>query len=114
MMRAAEPMHKCMGFDVPLERDRIAELMEHCRITQMDGGFVASAEVPLIFGTVPAVNHIVAWDGSPMGELLAAHEGGSGLPSTLSVLAGHPRQAALMRALKARGYTVQETTMVKR
>lgn len=113
VIETARHLHEYAGLGAPIEPEKIAEVLGHCNVRRIGDGFIAGVEVPLIYGSVPVVNHVVMWDGSPMVALLDAHEAASPLPSSVSVLLKRPRSAALVRALRARGYHPQEMTMVK-
>lgn len=89
-----------------------AEVLAKCTAHVSDVGFVFGKELNISTGPDLAVNAVIMWDGQAF-DLLEQHERSSDLPSTVSVLAGHPRAAALQRALRMRGYETQETVMRK-
>lgn len=71
-------------------------------------------EIPLLTTSEPAVNHVMMWHTSgDAWDFLKAHEAQSDLPSSVSVMFGHPRAAAIFRKLTAQGYQPVEMMMVK-
>lgn len=75
---------------------------------------LCGAEMEMAMTSKPTVNLVHMWHTNGAAwDLLEAHEQISPLPSVVTVVFGHPRAAALFRALSAKGYEPMEIHMVK-
>lgn len=94
--------------------DAVADKASRTRNLIEGDSVLCGAEIDLLTTSEPAVNHVMMWhtDGAAW-RLLDAHEAASDLPASVSIMFGHPRSAALFRALSAKGYQPVEMMMVK-
>lgn len=94
--------------------DRVAETARATEALIAGDSLLGRVEIPISTTSTPTLNHVLMWHTTGHAwELLSAHERASSLPSSITVMAGHPRQQGLVKALQRRGYQPFEIHMVK-